>query len=313
MTLALANTSGAIAPLDDYKGGVPDNYEPAHGLKSIAVAEAAENYFARAKDSTQLYAAVQVKLGEQRRFVLWWDGQEKDKGGRPAETCNGAVTGFLKSQEFGLDHMTISRWRKRLKDAKKFDEALEKAHERCVKVCEARSGHNDEARASNSGEQDWHTPAKHLEAARRVLGGFDLDPASSDVAQERVQAERHFTKADDGLAQPWRGRVWLNPPYSHPEIREFAEKLVAEYQAGNVTAAIMLTNNSTDTEWFQDAAAAADGLCFTKGRIKFVNPRGEEVSSPLQGQAFFYFGPDADSFFTEFLAIGLVAEVVHGA
>src|SRR5262245_6844094 len=66
----------------------------------------------------------------------------------------------------------------------------------------------------NTGENEWYTPPAYLEAARLVLGGIDLDPASSDVAQRRVRAGRYFTKKDDGLSRPWRGRVWLNPPYA---------------------------------------------------------------------------------------------------
>ena len=47
-----------------------------------------------------------------------------------------------------------------------------------------------------------------------VLGiGFDLDVASPPWATH-VPAGRVFTKADDGLAQVWAGRVWMNPPYS---------------------------------------------------------------------------------------------------
>ncbi len=43
-------------------------------------AEAAEIHFARAKDATKLYEAIELKLTEQRRIVLWWDGQEKAAG-----------------------------------------------------------------------------------------------------------------------------------------------------------------------------------------------------------------------------------------
>ena len=62
-----------------------------------------------------------------------------------------------------------------------------------------------------TGEVEWHTPAQWIEAARRVLGAIDLDPASSDRAQETVGAETYFTKETDGLSRPWAGRVWLKP------------------------------------------------------------------------------------------------------
>ena len=50
-------------------------------------------------------------------------------------------------------------------------------------------------------------------AAHGVLGGIQLDPASSAVAQEHVEAEEFFTPSDDGLnEQQWFGRVYLFPP-----------------------------------------------------------------------------------------------------
>ena len=45
---------------------------------------------------------------------------------------------------------------------------------------------------------------------------FDLDVAAPPW-NTHVPAARKFTKADDGLNQPWEGRVWMNPPYSKPK------------------------------------------------------------------------------------------------
>ena len=144
-----------------------------------------------------------------------------------------------------------------------------------------------------------------LDAARDVLGEFDLDPASSDAAQRQVQATEFFDKNDDGLTRPWRGRVWLNPPYSQPAIGEFVSKLVAELYAGHVRSAVMLTHNYTDTAWFHEAQSAATAICFTRGRVKFVNPAGE-TAAPTQGQAFFYFGSNPAPFVARFSEIGFV-------
>lgn len=168
-------------------------------------------------------------------------------------------------------------------------------------------GHNAKHnhRAQGTGENEWYTPPEYLDAAREVMGGIDLDPASSAIAQQVVGAARFFTRDDDGLTKPWRGRVWLNPPYSQPDIAHFCSKLVTEVAAGAVEQAILLTHNYTDTAWFHEAESMAAAICFTRGRIKFVSSDGE-VCAPTQGQAFFYYGKEENAFRSIFGEFGFV-------
>jgi phage N-6-adenine-methyltransferase len=161
--------------------------------------------------------------------------------------------------------------------------------------------------ANNSGDNEWYTPDEYLDAARSVVGKFDLDPASNPLANDKVRAATFYTADDDGLQKDWAGVVWMNPPYESGLIGKFAEKLCDSFASGDVHAAVVLVNNATETRWFQAIAGQASAVCFPKGRVKFWHPRKEAV--PLQGQAVLYLGSDARAFVEEFSAFGFCMEV----
>lgn len=159
--------------------------------------------------------------------------------------------------------------------------------------------------SNNSGNNEWYTPVEFVEAARSVLGEIDLDPASCLLANSNIKATEFLSVEDDGLSQEWNGRVWLNPPYSQPEIAEFARKVVSEFEAGRTTEAIVLVNNATETEWGQTLLRDANAVCFKCGRIKFLNSAGVPANTPLQGQMFVYFGKNSQRFVSEFSKFGV--------
>lgn len=154
------------------------------------------------------------------------------------------------------------------------------------------------------GEYEWYTPPDIIEAARAVMGGIDLDPSTSHLANEVVQAEQIFTEEDNGLEQQWEGRVFLNPPFAHPTVKHFAEKLMKEFGEGNVEQAVWLSNACVDVGWWQELAGLGP-VCFHRGRIKFYGPDGK-LQPPTLGQSIIYLGENKDAFRETFIEFGVV-------
>ena len=211
-------------------------YSPAEGLKAIAVAEAAEKHFARAKDATQLLKAIEAKLRAQAKYVVWRDGVVVPSRERGSSGVKGRRISAPKSDLPAADpgDVTAHRWRKRLckkvpngtvaddakieKVARKFvtvmddlllNEALEEAVHRCQRVVEFENVTTIRG-TEGTGEFERYTPAFYIEAAREVLGAIDLDPASCEMAQRTVQATEFLTAQSDpdGLNREWHGRAW---------------------------------------------------------------------------------------------------------
>lgn len=111
------------------------------------------------------------------------------------------------------------------------------------------------------GSPEWYTPPDLFAA----LGlKFDLDPCAPALpAAAWIPARERYTLPVDGLAQPWRGRVWLNPPYA-AETARWVGRLV-EHGDG-----IALTFVRSCTPWWQAAARRSTAVCFIAGRVNFV-------------------------------------------
>lgn len=157
--------------------------------------------------------------------------------------------------------------------------------------------------AYNSGNNEWYTPPEYIEAARNVMGIIELDPASSELANETVQAKHFFTVENDGLKQEWHGKAWMNPPYAVELIGQFCKKLTKHFYKDDISEAIVLVNNATETGWFNMLIEQASAIVFPKTRVKFRMPNGE-TGAPLQGQAVIYFGKNSEKFIREFKPFG---------
>jgi hypothetical protein len=158
---------------------------------------------------------------------------------------------------------------------------------------------------------EWYTPPKYIQLARKALGTIDLDPATCKQAQGWIKARKFYTKRDDGLKQPWAENVFCNPPYASSLISQFVHKLCSEFDGGNITAAIILTNATIDTKWCQTLLNRCNSICLVRGRIKFGNKGGviPSQTQPLLGQAFFYIGRNVEKFEDVFSTVGTCVRV----
>lgn len=122
----------------------------------------------------------------------------------------------------------------------------------------------------SSDSPEWYTPREIVELATALLGEIDLDPASCAIANQVVGARKIYTVNDDGLRQPWHGRVFLNPPYGS-EIPYWVNKLIEAHDCGRggVKEAIALLPGRIDTAWFQPLYQFP--LCHVRGRLQFEN------------------------------------------
>jgi len=130
---------------------------------------------------------------------------------------------------------------------------------------------------------DYYTPAWLFE---RMGITFDVDVASPPGGLSWIPAARYFTKEDDGLAQEWTGRVWMNPPFSKPA--PWIDKFIAH---GNGICLVPCGR----ARWYIDLWAKADGIC-TPGRFSFAAGR-IDASGKLNGDIRFpvkiaAFGPE---------------------
>jgi ParB family chromosome partitioning protein len=274
-----------------------------HEVRALEeLAEAAKRY---ASSHEQRVAAGVAKLRIARhggRILIGMAARgQRSTGGKPSR--DGSVSTL---QDLGLSANRSSRWQA----IARLTEGAYLRREDAIRCLDADAELARPPRVvHNSGEQEWYTPPAVIEAARAVMGAIDLDPASCPKANEVVGATTFYTAQDDGLGQPWAGRVWLNPPYAQPLIAKFGDKLVEELRVGGIVEALVLVNNATETGWFQQLLELAAGICFPRGRVHFWHP-DRDGDGALQGQAILYFGAGVAGFCAEFQRFGYVTPLL---
>lgn len=126
--------------------------------------------------------------------------------------------------------------------------------------------------AFSSDSNEWETPQALFDALNAEFG-FTLDPCST---HENAKCAKHYTKAENGLAQDWSGEtVFCNPPYGRA-IAAWVKKCADESKHANV---VMLISARTDTAYFHEYIyGKAAEIRFIRGRLKFE--RGGVSTAP---------------------------------
>lgn len=184
-----------------------------------------------------------------------------------------------------------------------------------------------------------YTPKEYVEAARVVLRGITLDPASCWEAQETVQAGTWFgpespvLDCQDGLRCRWgqdpgemdfmyASRVFLNPPGG--KLRRCGDlwvpvtagpgkssaavwwgKLVEEYGAGRVGAFVFIGFTLEVLRSSQDLNVSERWAGSDEFSLCFPSGRMRfRGNSPSHANVIVYGGPDHDEFRRVFSAFG---------
>lgn len=184
----------------------------------------------------------------------------------------------------------------------------------------------------SSGSFDYYTPTEILDLVRKVLGHVTLDPASCEDANRTVQANHYYTIDNDGLKNPWYGKVFLNPPFHRgekackkkckkkkckpgkknrgyhitkdiPSTGEWTNKAIEEYEQGNIEEAIVVTFSSMSEGWMKNFLPCLQ--CFPTGRIHYRRPDGKKGSA-TKGTLITYIGSNGDKFKEIFSVMGHV-------
>lgn len=208
------------------------------------------------------------------------------------------------SRQTGRNHESLKKWRELYLAYPSREVYLPIAEERASLWAQRRLAALTPHVSHNTGESEWFTPPEYIEAARCVMGGIDVDPATTERANKAIGAEVYYTAETDGLRNPWPGRVWLNPPYAQPLVSQFCQSFADKYEAGEVKEGCVLINNVTETGFAQRLLGLCSGVCFPAGRVRFLDANGNP-GAPLQGQMVLYFGDKPDEFTAKFAEFGV--------
>jgi phage N-6-adenine-methyltransferase len=114
----------------------------------------------------------------------------------------------------------------------------------------------------SSGSDQWSTPIEFFNPLNQEFS-FTLDVCADAV---NTKCTKFYSEAQDGLAQPWTGSCWMNPPYGKT-IGLWVKKAYESSKFLGATVVCLLPAR-TDTRWFHSYCLHGE-LRWIKGRLRF--------------------------------------------
>lgn len=108
---------------------------------------------------------------------------------------------------------------------------------------------------------EWETPQGLFLSLSAEFGPFDVDVAA-DASNAKVA--RYYSKAEDGLAQEWTGRCWMNPPYGR-----VIGKWIKKASESKALVVCLIPARTDTTYWHDYVIPRAKQIRFLRGRVRF--------------------------------------------
>lgn len=118
---------------------------------------------------------------------------------------------------------------------------------------------------SSKKTDNWQTPLLFYHKLD-IEFNFNLDPCP-------------LNPSVDGLKIPWKGHIFVNPPYS--QIKKWLIKAHEELKK-EAEIIVFLTFANTDTSWFHDYVLNKAEIRFIRGRLRFLDKKGNYKNSAMR-------------------------------
>jgi hypothetical protein len=124
---------------------------------------------------------------------------------------------------------------------------------------------------------------------RQFRGWADLDPCFDPTGLTLARQGYDIRQGQNGLVLPWRGKVWLNPPYSNPA--PWLERASLLWRRGLAETVAIVNVQSGAKYWRRWVwGGGAQAVCFLEGRVAFLYD-GIPENGNRHDQAVIYYGP----------------------